>query len=41
MLVENYKVGGLQKYGLDFASLQAVNPKLVYCSITGYGQDGP
>ena len=41
VLVENYKVGGLQKYGLDFASLQAVNPKLVYCSITGYGQDGP
>lgn len=41
VLVENYKVGGLKKYGLDFASLQAVNPKLVYCSITGYGQDGP
>ncbi|WP_305805054.1 CaiB/BaiF CoA-transferase family protein [Stenotrophomonas sp. YIM B06876] len=41
VLVENYKVGGLKKYGLDFASLQTVNPKLVYCSITGYGQDGP
>ncbi|MBS0516627.1 MAG: CoA transferase [Proteobacteria bacterium] len=41
VLVENYKVGGLAKYGLDFASLHAVNPKLVYCSITGYGQDGP
>lgn len=41
VLVENYKVGGLKKYGLDFASLQALNPKLVYCSITGYGQDGP
>jgi len=41
VLVENYKVGGLKKYGLDFASLQAINPKLVYCSITGYGQDGP
>lgn len=41
VLVENYKVGGLKKYGLDFASLKSVNPKLVYCSITGYGQDGP
>ncbi len=41
VLVENYKVGGLKKYGLDFASLHAINPKLVYCSITGYGQDGP
>ena len=41
VLVENYKVGGLEKYGLDFASLHALNPKLVYCSITGYGQDGP
>ena len=41
VLVENYKVGGLKKYGLDFASLQVINPKLVYCSITGYGQDGP
>ncbi len=41
VLVENYKVGGLKKYGLDYASLQAINPKLVYCSITGYGQNGP
>ena len=41
VLVENYKVGGLAKYGLDFASLHALNPKLVYCSITGFGQDGP
>ncbi len=41
VLVENYKVGGLKKYGLDYPSLQAINPKLVYCSITGYGQDGP
>ncbi|WP_313274060.1 CaiB/BaiF CoA-transferase family protein [Stenotrophomonas sp.] len=41
VLVENYKVGGLKKYGLDFISLQAINPRLVYCSITGYGQDGP
>ncbi|MBN8799325.1 MAG: CoA transferase, partial [Stenotrophomonas nitritireducens] len=41
VLVENYKVGGLAKYGLDHASLRAINPALVYCSITGYGQDGP
>lgn len=41
ILVENFKVGGLAKYGLDYASLKAVNPKLVYCSITGFGQDGP
>lgn len=41
VLVENFKVGGLKKYGLDYASLKEVNPKLVYCSITGFGQDGP
>ncbi|HEX7892340.1 MAG TPA: CaiB/BaiF CoA-transferase family protein [Ramlibacter sp.] len=41
VLLENYKVGQLAKYGLDCASLQAVNPGLVYCSVTGYGQDGP
>ena len=41
VLVENYKVGDLQRYGLDFASLHAVNSSLVYCSITGYGQSGP
>jgi crotonobetainyl-CoA:carnitine CoA-transferase CaiB-like acyl-CoA transferase len=41
VLVENFKVGGLQKYGLDYASLAAINPKLIYCSITGFGQDGP
>jgi formyl-CoA transferase len=41
VLVENFKVGGLAKYGLDYASLAAVNPRLVYCSITGFGQDGP
>ena len=41
VLVENYKVGGLAKYGLDYASLRTVNPRLVYCSITGFGQDGP
>jgi formyl-CoA transferase len=41
VLVENYKVGGLEKYGLDYASLAALNPRLVYASITGFGQDGP
>ena len=41
VLVENFKVGGLKKYGLDYTSLQAINPGLVYCSITGFGQDGP
>ncbi|MGB1310665.1 MAG: CaiB/BaiF CoA transferase family protein [Leucothrix sp.] len=41
VLIENYKLGGLAKYGLDYASLQAVNPALVYCSITGFGQTGP
>ena len=41
VLVENFKVGGLAKYGLDYASLRALNPRLVYCSITGYGQTGP
>jgi len=41
VLIENFKVGGLQKYGLDYASLHPINPKLVYCSITGFGQSGP
>lgn len=41
VVVENFKTGGLKKYGLDYASLAAINPKLVYCSITGFGQDGP
>ena len=41
VLIENYKVGGLQKYGLDYAALRKVNPGLVYCSITGFGQSGP
>jgi crotonobetainyl-CoA:carnitine CoA-transferase CaiB-like acyl-CoA transferase len=40
-LVENFKVGGLAKYGLDYASVAAANPALVYASITGFGQDGP
>lgn len=41
ILVENFKVGGLAKYGLDYASLAEVNPGLIYCSITGFGQTGP
>lgn len=41
VVLENFKVGGLAKYGLDYASLCKINPKLVYCSITGFGQDGP
>lgn len=40
ILIENFKVGGLEKYGLDYDSLSKVNPKLIYCSITGFGQDG-
>jgi crotonobetainyl-CoA:carnitine CoA-transferase CaiB-like acyl-CoA transferase len=39
--IENFKVGGLAKYGLDYDSLKKINPKLVYCSITGFGQNGP
>lgn len=41
VLLENFKVGGLQKYGLDYESLKKVNPRLIYCSVTGFGQDGP
>ncbi|UXX81658.1 CaiB/BaiF CoA transferase family protein [Roseovarius pelagicus] len=41
IVIENFKVGGLAKYGLDYASLSQVNPRLIYCSITGFGQDGP
>jgi crotonobetainyl-CoA:carnitine CoA-transferase CaiB-like acyl-CoA transferase len=41
ILVENLKVGGLEKFGLVYESLKAENPKLVYCSVTGFGQDGP
>jgi len=41
IVIENFKVGGLAKYGLDYDSLSAINPGLIYCSITGFGQDGP
>jgi crotonobetainyl-CoA:carnitine CoA-transferase CaiB-like acyl-CoA transferase len=41
VVIENFKVGGLKKYGLDYESLARLNPQLVYCSITGFGQDGP
>ncbi len=41
VLIENFKVGGLARYGLDYAAMSAINPRLVYCSITGFGQDGP
>ena len=41
VLIENFKVGGLKKYGLDYESLKAINPKLIYCSVTGFGQNGP
>jgi crotonobetainyl-CoA:carnitine CoA-transferase CaiB-like acyl-CoA transferase len=41
VLIENFKVGGLKKYGLDYESVKTLNPRLVYCSITGFGQTGP
>jgi len=41
VVIENFKVGGLAKYGLDYAALAALNPRLIYCSITGFGQTGP
>ena len=41
ILIENFKVGGLAAYGLDYESLKAINPDLIYCSITGFGQTGP
>src|SRR4051812_44520054 len=41
VLIENFKLGGLKKYGLDYDSLARLNPRLVYCSITGFGQTGP
>ena len=41
IVIENFKTGGLKRYGLDYASLKALNPRLIYCSITGFGQTGP
>jgi crotonobetainyl-CoA:carnitine CoA-transferase CaiB-like acyl-CoA transferase len=41
ILIENFKVGGLAKFGLDYKSLAPENPRLIYCSVTGFGQDGP
>jgi len=41
VLIENFKVGGLAKFGLDYKSLSPLNPRLIYCSVTGFGQDGP
>lgn len=41
VVIENFKVGGLAKFGLDYAALNALNPRLIYCSVTGFGQDGP
>ena len=41
VLIENFKVGGLAKYGLDYARLSGLNPRLIYCSVTGFGQTGP
>ena len=41
VLIENFKVGGLAKYGLDYASIHELNPRLIYCSVTGFGQTGP
>jgi crotonobetainyl-CoA:carnitine CoA-transferase CaiB-like acyl-CoA transferase len=41
VLIENFKVGGLRRHGLDYESLRALNPRLIYCSISGFGQDGP
>ena len=41
IVIENFKVGGLTKYGLDYAALSAINPRLIYCSVTGFGQTGP
>ncbi|HWD14197.1 CaiB/BaiF CoA-transferase family protein [Pseudochrobactrum sp. sp1633] len=41
IVIENFKLGGLEKYGLDYESLKQINPRLIYCSVTGFGQDGP
>ncbi|MBE7608351.1 CoA transferase, partial [Salmonella enterica] len=41
VLIENFKPGGLKEYGLDYETLRHINPRLIYCSITGFGQTGP
>uniref|UniRef100_UPI001954919F CoA transferase n=1 Tax=Enterobacter hormaechei TaxID=158836 RepID=UPI001954919F len=41
VVIENFKVGGLVKYGRDYPSIKKINPRIVYCSITGFGQTGP
>ena len=41
VVIENFKAGGLRPYGLDYESLRAINPRLIYCSITGFGHTGP
>ena len=41
VFIENYKVGGLKRYGLDYENIRAINPSVIYCSVTGFGQDGP
>ena len=41
IVIENFKPGGLKKYGLDYGSIAAINPGIIYCSITGFGQTGP
>ena len=41
IVIENFKLGGLEKYGLDYETLKQINPRLIYCSVTGFGQDGP
>ena len=41
ILVENFRAGNLKQYGLDYNSIKKINPKIIYCSITGFGQSGP
>src|SRR5882757_4943315 len=41
VMMENYKVGDLKRYGLDYESIRAINPGIIYCSVTGFGQTGP
>ncbi|WP_171522120.1 CoA transferase, partial [Acinetobacter pittii] len=41
VVIENFKAGALKRYGLDAATLRGLNPRLIYCSVTGFGQDGP